>query len=163
MCSVGVLPRLFFLYATLLITFFSRTRGPGAYGTSHITHSSDYNKDLLISHPQGRFIHSLKLAVSEVVGKYDWSIWHGFHNTLIVFRVFLSFFDVFWCHFFPLLFFLPCTTNLRRIYLWTKKRVIASLMKKIINKPTRTSYSHFGLWSTQTKQFVHASETAQWS
>ena len=69
MCSVGVLPRLFFLYATLL-TFFSRTRGPGAYGSSHITHSSDYNKDLLISHPQGRFIHSLKLAVSEVVGKY---------------------------------------------------------------------------------------------
>ena len=133
MCSVGVLPRLFFLYATLL-TFFSRTRGPGAYGSSHITHSSDYNKDLLISHPQGRFIHSLKLAVSEVVGKCEWSIWHGLvskynhrHNTLIVFRVFLSFFDVFWCHFFPLLFFLPCTTNLRRIYLWTKKRVIASL------------------------------------
>ena len=73
-------------------------------------------------------------SLCEVVGIYDWNIWHGLvskynhhHNTLIVFRVFLSFFDVFWCHFFPLLFFLPCTTNLRRIYLWTKKRVIASL------------------------------------
>ena len=100
MCSVGVLPRLFFLYATLL-TFFSRTRGPGAYGSSHITHSSDYNKDLLISHPQGRFIHSLKLAVSEVVGIYDWwNIWHDIIITIIQLLFsefsyrFLMFFDV---------------------------------------------------------------------
>ena len=69
MYSVGVLTYLiFFALVALFQSLYSHShnRYRVVYGSCLITHSTDYNKNLLISHPQGRFIHSLKLVLSYV-------------------------------------------------------------------------------------------------